>query len=128
MPMPADLIMTIATVLGSLAVIFGFVYSLYKLAKRIDSAIGTDEKGRTISDRLDKVEHQLWENGGSSLADRVNNIEKHVVKVSTEIEFIKDLTLGISNSTVPNSIPQNLVSPVEAPLLRKRVSKSKKAS
>lgn len=128
MPMTTDLIMTIATVLGSLAVIFGFVYSLYKLAKRIDAAIGTDDKGRTISDRLDKVEHQLWENGGSSLADRVNNIEKHVVKVSTEIDFIKDLTLGISNSTIPNSIPKDLVSPVETPLLRKRVSKSKKAS
>jgi len=128
MQMPADVIMTIATVLGSLAVIFGFVYSLYKLAKRIDAAIGVDEKGRTISDRLDKVEHQLWENGGSSLADRVNNIEKHVIKVSTEIDFIKNLTLGISNSTVPNSVPENLLSPAEKPLLKKRVSKSKKAS
>ena len=128
MQMPADLIMTVATVLGSLAVIFGFVYSLYKLAKRIDAAIGVDAKGRTISDRLDKVEHQLWENGGSSLADRVNNIEKHVIKVSTEIDFIKNLTLGISNSTVPNSVPENLLPLAEKPLLKKRVSKPKKAS
>lgn len=126
--MPLEALISVAGIISSLIVVFGAVYALYKLAKRIDAAIGVDEKGRTISDRLDKVEHQLWENGGSSLADRVNNIEKHVVKVSTEIDFIKDLTLGISNSTVPNSIPKDLVSPVEAPLLRKRVSKSKKAS
>lgn len=126
--MTADLLMSVAGILGSLAVIFATVYSLYKLAKRIDAAIGTDSQGRTISDRLDKVEHQLWENGGSSLADRVNNIEKHVIKVSTEIEFIKDLTMGISNSTVPNSVPRDLIQPTEAPLLKKRVSRSKKAS
>lgn len=126
--MTADLLMSVAGILGSLAVIFGTVYSGYKLAKRIDAAIGTDSQGRTISDRLDKVEHQLWENGGSSLADRVNNIEKHVVKVSTEIEFIKDLTLGISNSTVPNSVPRDLLPPTETPLVKKRVSRSKKAS
>jgi hypothetical protein len=125
--MPLEALISVAGIISSLVVVFGAVYALYKLAKRIDAAIGTDADGRTISDRLDKVEHQLWENGGSSLADRVNNIEKHVVKVSTEIEFIKDLTLGISNSTVPNSIPKDLVSPVETPLLRKRVSKSKKA-
>ena len=128
MPMPADLIMTIATVLTSLAVIFGFVYSLYKLAKRIDAAIGTDSEGRTISERLDKVEHQLWENGGSSLADRVNNIEKHVIKASTEIDFIKNLTLGISNSTIPNSVPKDLLHPTEMPIVKKRVSKPKKSS
>lgn len=120
--------MTVAAVIGSLTVIFGAVYSSYKLVKRIDAALGVDENGRTIADRLDKVEHQLWENGGSSLADRVNNIEKHVVKVSTEIEFIKNLTLGISNSTVPNSVPEGLLLPTETPLVRKRVSKSKKAS
>jgi len=126
--MATDIIITIASIFGALTVIFGAVFSSYKLAKRIDAAIGVDKNGRTISDRLDKVEHQLWENGGSSLADRVNNIEKHVVKVSTEIDFIKNLTLGISNSTVPNSVPENLVSPTEKPLLKKRVSKSKKAS
>ena len=126
--MPAEAIMSVAGIISSLIVVFGAVYALYKLAKRIDAAIGTDSQGRSISDRLDRVEHQLWENGGSSLADRVNNIEKHVIKASTELEFIKNLTLGISNSTIPNSVPKDLISPVEAPLLRKRVSKSKKAS
>ena len=126
--MATDIIITIASIFGALTVIFGAVFSSYKLAKRIDAAIGVDEKGRTLSDRLDKVEHQLWENGGSSLADRVNNIEKHVVKVSTEIEFIKNLTLGLHNSSVPNSVPADILPPAEKPLLKKRVSKSKKAS
>ena len=126
--MPAEAIVSIAGIISSLIVVFGAVYSLYKLAKRIDAAIGTDSKGRSLAERLDRVEHQLWENGGSSLADRVNNIEKHVIKSSTELEFIKNLTLGISNSTIPNSVPQDLLSPTESPLLKKRVSRSKKAS
>lgn len=126
--MPLEALISIAGIISSLIVVFGAVYALYKLAKRIDAAIGTDSNGRTISDRLDKVEHQLWENGGSSLADRVNNIEKHVIKSSTELEFIKNLTLGISNSTIPNSVPQDLIPLVERPLVKRRVSKSKKAS
>jgi len=126
--MATDIIITIASIFGALTVIFGAVFSSYRLAKRIDAAIGVDERGRTISDRLDKVEHQLWENGGTSLADRVNNIEKHVVKVSTEIEFIKNLTLGLHNSSVPNSVPADILPPAEKPLLKKRVSRSKKAS
>jgi hypothetical protein len=122
--MAMDLILTLASVFASLGVIFGALYASYKLAKKIDAAIGVDAKGRTLSDRLDKVEHQLWENGGSSLADRVNNIEHHVIKVSTEIEFIKDLTLGLHNSSVPNSVPKEMLTPV----LKKRVSRPKKAS
>lgn len=126
--MPAEAIISIAGIISSLIVVFGAVFSLYKLAKRIDAAIGTDSDGRTLSERLDRVEHQLWENGGSSLADRVNNIEKHVIKSSTELEFIKNLTLGMSNASIPNTIPSNLLAPTETPLLKKRVSKSRKAS
>jgi hypothetical protein len=122
--MATDLIITLASVLTALGVVIGALYASYKIAKKIDSAIGVDEHGRTISDRLDKVEHQLWENGGSSLADRVNNIEHHVIKVSTEIEFIKDLTLGIHNSNVTNTATNEVL----APVLKKRVSRAKKAS
>jgi hypothetical protein len=126
--MPSDLFMTLAAIIGAVTVLFGTGYSVFKIAKRIDAALGVDEKGRTISDRLDKVEHQLWENGGSSLADRVNNIEHHIIKVSTEIDFIKDLTLGIHNSSIPNSVPTGLLKATEKPLVKKRVVKPKKAS
>ena len=93
--MSQDLILYSSALIGALSVIIGAFYSIYRIAKRIGDALGVDEKGRTISDRLDRVEHQLWENGGSSLADRVNNIEMHVVKVSTEIEIIKDITISM---------------------------------
>jgi hypothetical protein len=122
--MAMDLIITLGSVFASLGVIFAALYASYRLAKKIDSAIGTDGTGRTLSDRLDKVEHQLWENGGSSLADRVNNIEHHVIKVSTEIEFIKDLTLGLHNSNAANTASNEVL----APVLKKRASRAKKAS
>lgn len=122
--MAMDLIVTLSSIFASLGVIFAALYASYKLAKKIDAAIGTDEHGRTISDRLQKVEHQLWENGGSSLADRVNNIEGHVIKVSTEIALIKDLTLGMHNANSANTASQDVLPPV----LKKRASRAKKAS
>jgi hypothetical protein len=102
--MTTDLIITLGATITALVVIVGVAGTFYKIAKRIDAAIGVDSAGRTLSDRLEKVEHQLWENGGSSLADRVNNIEHHVIQLSTEVHFIKDLTLGIHNSTSPNAL------------------------
>jgi hypothetical protein len=92
--MTTEIIFTIAAVITALGVIFGGVYSIYKTVYRIGQALGTDSRGRTIAERLDRVEHQLWENGGSSLADRVNNIESHVLKTTTEIEIIKAFVIG----------------------------------
>lgn len=97
--MQQDFILYASALVGALGVLFGAIYAIYRVAKRIGDVLGVDEKGRTISDRLERVEHQLWENGGSSLADRVNNIEMHVLKVSTEIEIIKDITLGMQTKT-----------------------------
>lgn len=99
--MTTEIIFTVAAVITALGVIFGGVYSTYKIVSRIGQALGTDEKGRTISDRLDRVEHQLWENGGSSLADRVNNIESHVLKTTAEVEIIKSFIIG----NVPTAVP-----------------------
>jgi hypothetical protein len=115
--------MAVAATITSFGVLIGAVVAVYRIAKRIDGALGIDQQGRTMSDRMERVEHQLWENGGSSLADRVNNIEKHVVKVSTEIEFIKDLTLGLHNATTSITSQQvypantdNLIDPVNRPI------------
>lgn len=105
--MQQDLILYASALVGALGVLFGAIYSIYRIAKRIGDALGVDEKGRTISERLDRVEHQLWENGGSSLADRVNNIEMHVLKVSTEIEIIKDITLGMQTTKAPRPRQKN---------------------
>lgn len=73
--------------------------SIYRFVKRISDSIGVDNKGRTLAERLDRVEHQLWENGGSSLADRVNIIEAHSIKTSAEVELIKDLMISSNGTT-----------------------------
>ena len=78
---------------GGVAAILGFIYSMYKVASRVEAAIGVDEKGRTLSDRMDRVEYQLWENGGESLADRVNEIDKHSRETAVEVRFIKEILL-----------------------------------
>lgn len=92
--MTVEIILTIAAVITALGVIFGGVYATFRIVHRMGEVLGVNKDGRTISDRLDRVEHQLWENGGSSLADRVNTIETHVVKMSAETELIKDIILA----------------------------------
>lgn len=93
------ILLSVAAVVGGLATIVAALFAVYKVARRIDDAIGVDSKGRTLSDRLDRVEHQLWENGGSSLADRVNKIERAAEHTSTEVTMIKDFIM--SGSLVP---------------------------
>lgn len=88
--------MMLSTVLfsiGAATAIGSFFFAMYKVAKRIDGAIGTDDSGRTLSERMDKVEYQLWENGGSSLADKVNRVEKNTEGNSTELKIIKELVM-----------------------------------
>jgi hypothetical protein len=91
--MPIDIIFTTAAVITAVGVIVGGIVAIYRLAQTISKSIGLDEKGRTLSERLNRVEHQLWENGGSSLADRVNTIESHAIKTTTELEIIKNFLI-----------------------------------
>jgi hypothetical protein len=98
--MTAETILTIAAVITALGIIFGGIYATYRIVNRIGAVLGVDNNGRSISDRLDRVEHQLWENGGTSLADRVNNIEMHVLKVSTEMDVFKEIILAQQVSEV----------------------------
>jgi len=77
---------------GTVAIL-SFVYSMYKVATRVEAAIGKDDQGRTISDRMDRVEYQLWENGGESLADRVNEIDKNSRETAVEVRLIKEILL-----------------------------------
>ena len=65
----------VAALLLAITTISIFMYRVYKIARRIDDALGVDSEGRTISDRLSRVEHQLFPNGGSSLTDKINRIE-----------------------------------------------------
>jgi hypothetical protein len=100
--MPNEILFSIAAIITALGVIIGGVIAIYRVAKRVADAIGLDENGRTISERMNKVEHQLWENGGTSLADRVNTIESHVIKISAEVELIKDITIALQGLPLQN--------------------------
>ena len=87
--------------IGSLAT-FGMV--IFNIAKRIDAAIGVDSQGRSLSERMEKVEYQLWPNGGLSMADRVNAIDKTNNQMMTEVKIIKELVLGMIDTTQQASV------------------------
>lgn len=99
--MQFDALFTVAAVITACGVVVGGIVAIYRLARKIGDSIGVDSKGRTLSERLERVEHQLWENGGSSLADRVNIIESHSIKTATEIEIIKHFVLGTQPAPQP---------------------------
>jgi hypothetical protein len=97
----------IAALIGGAIGICGFIYTIYKIATRVEAAIGVDEKGRTISDRMERVEYQLWENGGESLADRVNEIDKNSRETAVEVRFIKEILVqNMGNISSPQVTKQ----------------------
>jgi hypothetical protein len=88
----------IVVTVGGLVTLTAFVYAVYKIAKRIDGAIGVDDKGRSLSERMEKVEYQLWPNSGKSLSDRVNRVESSNTAIAAEIKIVKDLVTIIVDS------------------------------
>jgi hypothetical protein len=84
----------ISLVLGTISVVGSFAYLIYKIARRIEQAVGVDGKGRTLSERVGRIEYQLWENGGESLKDQVNAMEVLARQTSIEVSFIKDIILS----------------------------------
>ena len=88
-------ILALAGILIALGVIWKFGYATYKAVHRIDQMLGVDTKGRTISERLDRVEYQLFPNGGNSLVDRVNQIAYDQRTIEGELRFMKDY-MGIA--------------------------------
>jgi len=85
---------TVLLVIGTVTGIGAFMFSIYKIAKRVDQAIGVDAQGKTLSERMSRVEHQLWENGGDSLKDQVNSIASSQIEIKAEMGIIKDLLIG----------------------------------
>jgi hypothetical protein len=53
---------------------------------------------------MDKVEYQLWPNGGQSMADRVNSIDKTNNQMMTEVKIIKELVLGMIDTNHQASV------------------------
>ena len=90
-----DIIFTVSAIIAGVGTIIGALIAVYRIARRLDDAVGKDSQGRTISDRLERVEHQLWENCGSSLADRVNRIEAMSKKTHTETVMVKEILVAM---------------------------------
>lgn len=86
---------SIGLVIAVLSGALGLLYSIYKIAKRIDAAIGVDNEGKTVSERIEQVEYQMWPNSGESLADRVNEIEKISKETKAEIKIISELLVAL---------------------------------
>lgn len=88
---PWEIVLTVGAVTGAFIVIFGAVYRIYKIAKRIDDALGLDRQGRTIADRLSRIEHQLFPNGGSSISDKINQIAFDQQTLRGEVDSLKEV-------------------------------------
>lgn len=100
-----EILSSVGVIVGVTTAVVALVISIYRIAKRLENAIGVDKDGRTISDRMARVEHQLWPNGGSSMADRVNSIEKiandtQVTANATqaEVRLIRDILVSLVES------------------------------
>lgn len=79
--------------IGAITAVGSFFYAMYRIARRIDSAIGVDSQGRTLSERMSKVEYQLWPNGGESLADQIHASAEVGKSNATELKIVKELVM-----------------------------------
>jgi hypothetical protein len=76
------------------AMVIAIVASIESLLS-VEAADKIDEEGRTISERMGKVEYQLWENGGSSMKDQMNETAELAKKTAVEVGFIKQVMLHL---------------------------------
>jgi outer membrane murein-binding lipoprotein Lpp len=94
MPIQETIIM-VAAVAAAVMVIGTFSRKIYKVVNRIDSALGVDREGRTLSDRLSRVEHQLFPNGGSSLTDKINRMEADQKTLQGQVQAMERILATI---------------------------------
>lgn len=120
--MPLDTIFTVSAIITAIGVIVGGIVATYRLARRISDSIGLDSDGRTISERLDRVEHQLWPNGGSSLADQVKCISDMSKENQVELKFVKQLLIANYPGYVPALDVTEETVPVKIRRTRKKAS------
>ena len=99
---------TIMLVIATISGVGAFMFSIYKIAKRVDQAIGVDDQGKTLSERMSRVEHQLWENGGSSLKDQVNDVQKCQTEINAKMGVIEGLLLAMVEPKAKKSRKANL--------------------
>jgi hypothetical protein len=82
-------ILALAAFIIAIGIIWKGMSSIYNIVKRMESTLGVDEQGRSISERLNRVEHQLFPNGGSSLTDKINRIAFEQRELKNELDSVK---------------------------------------
>ena len=82
---------SIAALMLAVTAIAVFTYRVYKIARRIDDTLGVDKEGRTISDRLSRVEYQLFPNGGASLSDKITKIESEQRVMQGKVDAVETI-------------------------------------
>jgi hypothetical protein len=83
----------------------GAALAVYTIVRRFEKLLGKDREGRSIVDRLERLEHQLYPNGGSSIVDKVdyirrdqNKMKEQISEISGEITVVRDiLTIIVDN-------------------------------
>lgn len=121
--MLSDVSMHIGAVVGILGgglFLLAFVYKIYKIINRVETAIGVDEQGRTMSERMERVEYQLWENGGNSMKDQMNDQGTLAKQTAVEVKFIKDVLLQLLSIPEMHQGP----APVEPKMVKTRKKKN----
>jgi hypothetical protein len=109
-------------IVGGGLFLLAFIYKIYKVINRVENAIGVDDKGRTMSERMERVEYQLWENGGNSMKDQINTHGALAKQTATEVKFIKDVLLQLL------SLPEMHQGPAPVEPKMTKAPRKKKAS
>lgn len=95
----------VSLIIGILLGIGGLTYgirSIFRFTNRVVEAVGADKNGRTISERLERIEHQLWPNGGSSMADKVNHLTIESAETIADVRFIKKILVSNFHIDAPD--------------------------
>jgi hypothetical protein len=86
---PQETLIAVAAVVTAVMVIAHFLRKIYAIAKKIEDSLGVDASGRTVNDRLERIEHQLFPNGGSSLVDKMNRVEADQHKMGGRMDAME---------------------------------------
>lgn len=94
----AEAILMVAAILGALGTIFATFRWIYKTANRIENNLGVDKEGRSVADRMARVEHQVFPNGGGSLSDQVKGVADAVIEIKAKTDIIEQLLMNMVGS------------------------------
>ena len=82
---------TTSILIGILAAVCTVSVIVYRTVRRIEEVIGVDKDGRTLTDRLEHVERQVFPNGGSSLSDHLRRTEHLTRENAAELRVVRDV-------------------------------------